>query len=848
MKRGLLLVTLLLSTTISFSQIKSIEKDVATTKKMLLERTSNLALKYWQERGTHHKTDSLFSWANVDIALAFMYVNDYEVAERLLDTAEQWLETQYSENSWWLNQRGYFSLHKAILLGHLHNYSLMQRYAADAKVSFEKALNFGFNYAYTLSILALAARLNGDKVIARVFSGEALSYAFEFYKNLNSIEQYELLSSIVFEASMIEASLGYYDYAIEPLLILKNINKELGVDNFKVDYYLGGLYINKNNFENTFAYLDPIYPKINNITEKIHCGLNLLYAKYLLDHQDVEQLALEIIRLQATNIDNMFSFMSSQEKEKWWMSSYEHRVSDVPISILLKSGLNKTFGIITDSQIFSKGVLLRSTNLLREVALSSEDNELITRYNVIEKLNSELITTTDENEYAELIKQISALEKELQNDLDIRVNEVASWRDVANSLSSKEVALEFMCIENIKDSNNPDYYVSIVKKGDVEPNIIHLCDELSIQPLLENKSNKPAPRYVQDLYSTDSLRGMGKRLYQLIWSKIESELTGYSTIYYSPAGLLNSVAMQAISNGNNYLGDKYKMHLVSSIGVIPQIKDTHNDRRGQIVVYGGIQYDVDEPKLREAASQYASATAPNWQGDISQTRAGWKFLEGTEKEANQISSMVADSGVKVTTITGIEANEESFKALSGTNVNTIHIATHGFFLSSPREIRRSAFLNSSPSNEKGKVDPMIRSGLLFSGGNRAWTGKRQISGIEDGVLTAKEISTMNLSKTDLVVLSACETGLGDVQANEGVFGLQRAFKLAGVKSLIMSLWEVDDVATRVMMTAFYEKYLSGVSKIDAFNYAVHSVRNYKDNYGAKPFENPYYWAGFVLMD
>ena len=137
------------------------------------------------------------------------------------------------------------------------------------------------------------------------------------------------------------------------------------------------------------------------------------------------------------------------------------------------------------------------------------------------------------------------------------------------------------------------------------------------------------------------------------------------------------------------------------------------------------------------------------------------------------------------------------------------------------------------------IDPLLRSGLILSGGNSAWLGKEVPEGIEDGVLTALEISTMNLSGTDMVVMSACETGLGDI-TSDGVFGLQRAFKMAGVQTLVMSLWKVDDNATSLMMQTFYEHLLSGMSKREAFSLAQTAVR-------AK-YLDPYYWAGFVMLD
>ena len=134
---------------------------------------------------------------------------------------------------------------------------------------------------------------------------------------------------------------------------------------------------------------------------------------------------------------------------------------------------------------------------------------------------------------------------------------------------------------------------------------------------------------------------------------------------------------------------------------------------------------------------------------------------------------------------------------------------------------------------------MLRSGLIMSGGQAAWLGKEIPEGIDDGILLSKEISELDLSHIDAVVLSACDTGLGDVK-NDGVFGLQRAFKLAGVKTILMSLWEIDDNITSVFMNSFYHNLLAGMSKHDAFKQAQTKLRiNYT---------NPYYWAAFIMLD
>jgi len=191
---------------------------------------------------------------------------------------------------------------------------------------------------------------------------------------------------------------------------------------------------------------------------------------------------------------------------------------------------------------------------------------------------------------------------------------------------------------------------------------------------------------------------------------------------------------------------------------------------------------------------------------------------------------------------GHEATEESFKNI-GTNNSAspriLHIATHGYFFNDPK--LNSGSLSNSETVFKISDHPMLRSGLILAGGNLAWQGKQTLEGREDGILTAYEISQMNLSNTELVVLSACETGLGDIQGNEGVYGLQRAFKIAGAKYLIMSLWQVPDKQTSLLMTTFYKKWLEDKMTIpDAFHAAQKQLRD-----GGL---EPYYWAGFVLVE
>jgi CHAT domain-containing protein len=191
------------------------------------------------------------------------------------------------------------------------------------------------------------------------------------------------------------------------------------------------------------------------------------------------------------------------------------------------------------------------------------------------------------------------------------------------------------------------------------------------------------------------------------------------------------------------------------------------------------------------------------------------------------------------------ASEESFKSFSGKVINVIHIATHGFYYTSDEANSINydfLMLNNNMASVEDKS--LTRSGLLMAGANHILEGENLPDNVEDGILTAKEISDVDLRGLDLVVLSACQTGLGDISQSEGVFGLQRGFKKAGANAILMSLWEVDDKATQILMTQFYKNLLSGQSKRHSLQAAQKYLREYNNGF----FNEPKYWAAFILLD
>jgi CHAT domain-containing protein len=366
----------------------------------------------------------------------------------------------------------------------------------------------------------------------------------------------------------------------------------------------------------------------------------------------------------------------------------------------------------------------------------------------------------------------------------------------------------------------------------------------------------------------------------LVWQNLDSFLTGVKTVYYSPVGELNKVSFSALcfQSGDslyaynekskrgieiessdsqkqtcgNYLLDKYTLHQLTTTKYLADstlIKQ--KPLTSTIELIGGINYDSIPNSVNTILSEQTNEDVSleiNLQNEISkrniENTGKMLFLEGTKTEVSRIGSILSKSKWKVSTYTEKDAGEFKFKKkLSNTSPGILHIATHGFSLR--EEEKKTSNINLQDANNYYKVseDPMVRCGLMMSGSNISWTGnpKKMINETgDDGILTAAEVANMNLSNTKLVVLSACETGLGKIEGTEGTLGLKRGFKLAGVEQIIVSLWSVPDNETMELMTSFYNDLAKTKDPVVSFEKAQKEMRN------KYPFE-PEKWAGFVLV-
>ena len=518
-----------------------------------------------------------------------------------------------------------------------------------------------------------------------------------------------------------------------------------------------------------------------------------------------------------------------------------------------------------DNSIFYKGFLLNATNQVKRLALS--DSTSTEKFNRLKGYQRRLATQyalpVSEREssiVAALETQVNDLEKELTRTVAGygEAMRQVKWQEVQASLQSGEAAIEFVhyCYYDKKATDSTMYVALLLLPGMEQPKFVPLFEEKQLTEVLAPGKNAQSSELFAQIYS----RGVKpvrttqfKELYELTWQPLDSLLKGAKTVYYSPSGLLHRINFDAVPiDKKENLSDRFRLVRLGSTRslVVPDL--TKISGANDAALYGGIQYELDTTSVAkdstgqnpfagystELSFRYADRSVPE-RGN------NWDYLQGTEKEVSSINTLLQKSKFKVQVFSGEAATEESFKSIGRgkSSPRILHIATHGFFFPDPKSVgsQQSALSGEEPVF-KISDHPMIRSGLIFAGGNYAWqTGKPLQPDMEDGILTAYEISQMNLSNTELVVLSACETGLGDIQGNEGVYGLQRAFKIAGAKYLVMSLWQVPDQETSIFMETFYRHWIEdNLSIPDAFRTTQREMR--------ERFIHPYQWAGFVLVE
>lgn len=502
---------------------------------------------------------------------------------------------------------------------------------------------------------------------------------------------------------------------------------------------------------------------------------------------------------------NNFSSMTYNERSMFWsmfsdffgetlaLSAYKH-----PSPALLSLAYN--------GQIFAKGLTLNAELEIQQLIENSGDKTFTDRYRKIKKDRGLFYTSPKERKInvdslAAAIEHEEKLLVESSKELGDYTHRLSvEWKDVQKQLTDNDIAIEFV---DLFDDKNEFYAALIIKKNLKNPQIVHLFDADELSTIKKN-----------EYYTTPALNS-------LIWSKLQSYLNGVENVYFSPSGIFYTTGIEYLPDETGVpFSKRFNVCRLSSTRELALNHDKNPNRKA--AVYGGIFYDLDNGDASKLKDE--------------NDRAGVAFLRGTKVEADTIAAILRENNYQVLEICDSSATEENFKNLSGSGINILHIATHGFY-------RSNRFFGSSVfgfHNQNSEDISLSHSGLLMAGANYALNPNNEITdGSDDGILTAKEISRLDFSGLDLVILSACETALGDL-GDDGVFGLQRGFKKAGAQTIIMSLWEVDDYATQLLMVEFFKKLGSGLSKREAFNAAQEYVKS--------KTSDPKYWAAFVIVD
>ena len=446
------------------------------------------------------------------------------------------------------------------------------------------------------------------------------------------------------------------------------------------------------------------------------------------------------------------------------------------------------------------------------------------------------------------------------------------WKDVQNALGNDDLAIEFIRLRNGR------YCALLLRKGWKSPQKVELWTTKvaggMLGALLGKLNTEAFDTDFDDTKQTlqEYVNKNDRKVSKYIWTrKIRRHfpITDEGRIFFSADGLLHQIGIEYLplhtdagSRDSSTIMDNYKIYRLSSTRELVMKPEWMDRLEGSASIYGGAMFNPPKQYLSYAVSLLSETDSSlvdseyeqralederkrKEQGTLSRQRYSFDKeyiapLPATIREVHEIDSMLVVAGADTRLYTGVYANEESFKSRTAGR-DIIHVATHGFYVSTSDALSKNEYYKARfAHNPAVLADPMYRSGFHLAGASPSWAGLSNYVGLEDGVMTAKEISLMDFSSADLVVLSACRTAAGD-STRDGVYGLQRAFKNAGAKSIIMSLWEVDDQATYMMMSNFYRnRYVLGMSKYEAFAEAQRQLR--------ARYPDAYYWRAFILLD
>ncbi len=566
----------------------------------------------------------------------------------------------------------------------------------------------------------------------------------------------------------------------------------------------------------------------------------------------------KVLKNYAEQLNNYFPVLSENDRIEF-SQTLKKNIATILSFAFKQSNLSKE---IQSFNLQQKGLALKNSLETTTTILNSLDSNLLEQYydwKTLQRKIAKAYTLSNQQQINQKLKLDSL--QQIANRLEGQLSRASAtisfqleyqkrrttFQDLKKELAPNEAAIDFLNFQyyNGKEWTDSTLYCALLTRNNsIQPEMFVLTETKELQKILQN-----AVTDISDNFVTNPQKG--QLLYELLWEPLLPYLIGIQKIHLSPSGLLHKIAFDALptnKENSKRLCDEYEIVYHSTLRDFV-LKKNYGQHGKNITLVGGALFDLDSISMTALAQNIEMESSQKFSSAlkfISRTRAFpqnptryaeyFGELPDSKKEVENIAQQFHQHDWEVEVYTEQQALEDKIKAQSGVEAPVIlHLATHGYFFALHNKKQDNTLRERIITSK----NPFLRSGLVFTGVNHTWQGGQPVPGMEDGVLTAYEISNLDLLNTNLVVLSACETGLGDVHDAEGVFGLQRAFKTAGVENLIVSLWKVPDEQTSELMQLFYKHYLGGDSIRTAFRKAQKVMREKSP---------PYFWAGFILIE
>lgn len=750
-------------------------------------------------------------------------------AMRIFNQRESEPNNPYTRFLWLMKVRSQYEI---------KNYDSGLNYAHQALQFYEDVNDFGLDYSLLLLSISQCYLAKEDFLSAYLYSEESLDVFLNLMQEygISKEQGYYHIQNV---RGMVLTSLGKYDDAISCFSdIIRADSHNLSVSTI-YPLALNNLsvaYSKKGDHKKAVEYL----LQVGNLTQSATSTLlqNLtIESLWNNDYKEAYEYLCQYNNAVYQNSISILANFSEVEREDFLRAQNKELVFvNNLVSYIVPEGRKEAF----DANLYTRSISLA---LNKAIHRSSQNSQELNTFNNLRDLAIQKDLSYEQRD--SLRREILETERRiLRNDrniISLTDSIIGSMDKISSRLNIDEILVQFCYLPIwMRGKVEPHYGAFILNHGDTIPELVLLGDVDNVEDLFYNTT--PSIEYINDLYSGEK----ASKLYSMLWSTLEPYLSNKKSIFYSVIGPLSLINFDALIDAEGVrLKDKYNIYMISSPSVLLDRPSYYSNKLSDFVAFASPNFDLTMHDMESEAKQYAEFSGIsiddqlNTRGDV--LRGSWQALPGTRREAESILRLFRyGSQTKTKSFFGNEASEEAFKSLSGNSPTLLHVATHGFVICNQSQYDSSNFAKSI-SGISLNNDYMIWSGLILAGGNNIWKGESVPSNVEDGILTADEISRLDLSGTELLVLSACETARGHIDPIEGVWGLQRAFKQAGVKTILMTLWKVPDSTTALFMEHFYQRVINGAP----IHKALKDAQNQLIMNGA---DDPFYWAPFVILD